>query len=103
MIRLVVPHSAAAGNFQYTIRVQDPGSILTAGAGSNFHRLGGSCHIGNAVLLGIALGIGVLGHRQGHTLRCVQEDICTHAGNTVGNIKALQARVALEHIFAHAG
>ena len=103
MIRCVVRHSAAATDVQYTVRGQSPHGIITACTAGNHRRAGCSCFVSYAVLLGIALGVGVFSHRQGHTLRCVQEDIRSYANNTIRDIQILQARIALEHIFTHAG
>ena len=102
-ICLVVPHSAAAGDLQYTCRVQRPGGIFAAGTGGNHRRLGGSCHIGNAVFLGIALGIGVLGHKQGHALHRILEDPPSDTAHSVGNVQVLQLCICSEHAFTHAG
>ena len=103
LVCIVVRHGTAAVDRQRTFIVQLPSRVVAAAASGNDLHGNGASRVCEPIFLCVALCIGVFSHRQGHTLRCIQEKIYPNEGNTIRDIQALQVRVALEHITAHFG
>ena len=102
MVCLVVSHGTAAADFQSAFGIQLPKCILAAASAGDDPHGNGTGNIGNAELFCIGLRIGVLTDGQCHIGDSVEEDVSADLDCAVGNIEAVQARISLENIFAHA-